>query len=142
MRSVSHAGVSLVITGLALTLTTPPVPAVGVVAVVLVAGVGIDVDHFLLARYEGDWGAVRRCLRDPRIVVLDQEAIFADGEVGAIRRLLSHAVIGGVAVPLVWVVSPYVAGLVAVSLYAHLLMDLAATTRTMVAVEVDDPRLE
>ena len=130
MKSTAHAAVSLVVAALALALTTPPIPAWAVVAVALVAGVGIDVDHFLLARRGGDWSAVRRCLRDPRIVVLEQEAIFADGEVGAVERLLSHVVIGGIAVPLCWLWSPYVAGLVAAALYAHVLADLVETTRS------------
>jgi hypothetical protein len=142
MKSVTHAAISLVVAALALAVTTPPVPVWVVVAAALVAGVGVDVDHFPLARYGGDWGAVRRCLRDPRIVFLDQEAVFEDGEVGAVERLLSHAVVGGVAVPLVWLVSPYVAGVVAVSLYAHVLADLVGTTRNTVVLDDDDPRLE
>jgi hypothetical protein len=142
MKSGAHAAVSIVVAGLALALTDPPVGAGAVVAIALATGVGVDFDHFLLARYGGDWGALRRCLRNPLIVVTDQSAIFADGEVGALERLLSHAVIGGVAVPALWLVSPYVAGLVAVSLYAHVLADLVETTRTRMALERDDPRLE
>lgn len=138
MNSNAHAAISLVVAGLALAFTTPPVPAWVVVAVALVAGVGIDLDHFLLARYRGDWGAVRRCLRDPRILFVDQEAIFEEGTVGAIRRLLSHVVIAGLVVPLVWLASPYLAGVVAAALYAHLLADLYATERSMVAVDVPD----
>jgi hypothetical protein len=141
MNSSVHAVLSLVVAGLALALTSPPVEPPVVVAVALVAGVGIDVDHFPLARYGGDWSAVRRCLRDPRILFLDQSAIFERGEVGALERLLSHVVIGGVAVPLVWAVSQYLAGVVAVSLYAHVLADLISTTRDMVALDADDPRL-
>lgn len=142
MNSAVHAALSLLVAGLALVVTSPPVPAWVVVAVALVVGVGVDVDHFLLARRRGDWSPVRRCLRDPRILVVDQPAIFADGEVGAVERLLSHVVVGGVAVPLVWLVSPYLAGIVAVSLYAHVLADLVDTVRTTVAVDADDPRLE
>jgi hypothetical protein len=141
MNSIRHALISLLVAGLALAVTTPPVSAAAVVAISVGVGVGIDFDHFLLARWGGDWSAVRRCLRDPRILLFDQGAIFADGEVGAVRRLLSHVVIGGVAVPLVWLTSPYVAGLVAASLYGHVLADLIATTRDRVAVEADDPRL-
>lgn len=143
MKSSAHAVVSLVVAGLALVLTDPPFSALVVVAVALVAGVGIDVDHFPLAwQRTGSLAAVRRCLRDPTIVFLDQDAIFVEGEVGAIRRLLSHAVVGGVAVPLCWLHSPYLTGLVATAVYAHVLADLWATNRDRVAVEVDDPRIQ
>jgi membrane-bound metal-dependent hydrolase YbcI (DUF457 family) len=59
MRSGAHALVSLVVAGLALVVTDPPLAAPVVVAVALVAGVLIDVDHFLLAaRRTGDFEAV------------------------------------------------------------------------------------
>jgi len=142
VRSHAHAVISLAVAGLALAATTPPVSPVVVVAVALAAGVGVDLDHFLLARYGGDWRAVRRCLRDPRIVLVDQDAIFEEGTVGAARRLLSHVFIGGVAVPVVWLASPYLAGLVAVSLYAHVLADLVAMEHNKVVLDADDPRLD
>lgn len=143
MNSATHAVVSLVVAGLALALTAPPVPAWAVVAVALVAGVGIDVDHFALAWYNtGRLDPVRRCLGDPRIVVLAQDEIFETGTVGAVNRLLSHAVIGGVAVPLAWLASPYLAGVTAASLYAHVLADLVGTARSTVVLDADDPRLD
>ncbi len=75
----------------------PAVSGPLLVGVALLIGVGIDLDHFPLARLNrGDWTALRRCVRDPRIVVFDQDAIFDDGEVGAGRRLVSHLVVGGV----------------------------------------------
>jgi len=143
MKSVSHTVVSLVVAGLALALTDPPFAAPVVVAVVLVFGVLIDVDHFVLAaRRTGGLEAVRRCLRDPRIVFVEQEAIFEDGEVGMLERLLSHVVIGGVAVPLCWLLyGPYLGQLVGAAVYAHVLADLVADTRNAVVLESDDPRL-
>jgi hypothetical protein len=75
-------------------------------------------------------------------VFVEQDAIFEDGEVGAVERLLSHAVLGGVAVPLCWLVSAYLAGLVGVAVYTHVLADLYATNRSTVALDVDDPRLQ
>lgn len=141
MDSKAHAAISLVVAAVALAVTTPPVSPAVVVAVAVALGVGIDLDHFLLARWDGDWSAVRRCLRDPRIVVFDQDAIFEDGEVGTVRRLVSHTVLGGVAVPLVWLASPYLGAVVAASLYAHLLADLVAMARDTVVLDADDPRL-
>jgi len=87
MNSHAHAVISLVVAGLVFAVTTPPVPLWVVVAVTVGAGVGVDFDHFLLARHDGDWEALWRCLRDPRVVLFDQEAIFDAGEVGAVERL-------------------------------------------------------
>jgi len=140
MKSSAHAVVSVVVGVAALAVTTPPVPAWAVVALAVVVGVGIDLDHFFLAWYNtGSLAPVRRCLRDPRIVFLDQSAIFDDGSVGALNRLLSHVVIAGVAVPALWPWRPYVAGLVGASLYAHVLADLVSTTRRGVVVDREEP---
>ncbi|WP_123536430.1 hypothetical protein [Halosimplex salinum] len=141
MKSSAHAAISLAVAVGALAVTTPPIPAWAVVAVALVVGVGIDFDHFLLAWYNtGDLRPVRRCLRDPRIVVFDQDAIFDDGTVGALNRLLSHVVVGGLAVPALWLWRPYLAGLVAASLYAHVLADLVSTARNGVVVDREGHR--
>jgi len=143
MKSGAHATISLVVAGLALVLTEPPFSAPVVVAVTLVAGVLIDLDHFVLAaRRTGGLAAVRRCLRDPTIVFFHQSRIFEDGEVGMLERLLSHVVIGGVAVPLCWLSSPYLAGLVGATIYAHVLADLVADSRNAVVLDAEDPRIQ
>ncbi|MEF8884114.1 MAG: hypothetical protein V5A44_03200 [Haloarculaceae archaeon] len=142
MNSSAHTVVSLAVAGLALALAESPLAAPLVVAVALVAGVLIDVDHFVLAWWHtGGLAPVRRCLRDPGILVFDQDAIFERGEVGLLERLLSHVVIGGVAVPLCWFYDPYLGKLVAAVVYAHVLADLVADTRDAVVLEADDPRL-
>jgi hypothetical protein len=136
MKSKSHAAISLVVAAVVLAVSTPSIPAWAVVVLALGAGVGIDFDHFLIARWRtGDWAAARRCLRDPRIVFLAQEEIFETGDVGSFPRLLSHAVIAGVAVPALFLWRPYVAGVVGAALYAHVLGDLFAGTRDTVAVK-------
>lgn len=95
-----------------------------------VVGVGIDLDHFLLARLnDGDWRAVRRCLADPRIVFLDQGRIFRTGEVGTLPRLLSHVLIIGALVGALAFVAPGLAVFTAVVLYLHVLADLYADNR-------------
>lgn len=95
-----------------------------------VVGVGIDLDHFLLARLnDGDWRAARRCLSDPRIVFLDQDCIFRTGEVGTLPRLLSHVLLAGAFVGLLVVVAPGLAVFTAVILYLHVLADLYADNR-------------
>ncbi|MFB6139620.1 MAG: hypothetical protein ABEJ26_04200 [Halosimplex sp.] len=130
MKSSSHAAISLVAGLAALAVTTPTVPGWAVVVVAVGVGVGIDFDHFLIARYRtGHWGAARRCLRDPSLVFFRQEEIFEEGDVGALNRLLTHVLIGGLVVPVLWTRRPYLAGVVALSLYAHVLADLVAGVR-------------
>lgn len=102
----------------------PSVSPVVVLGVALLVGVGIDVDHFALARLNrGDWTALRRCVREPRIVLFDQDAIFDEGDVGAGRRLLSHTLVGGVAVVALQAVDPALAIVAGVVLGVHLAMD-------------------
>lgn len=106
-------------------------PAV-VVAVAAVTGTAIDLDHFLVARLKtGSWLAVRRGLARPRRLLLDQSELFADGDVGVLHRLLSHAVLGGVVVPGLLVFDADLALVVGVSLYAHVLTDLVADVRNV-----------
>lgn len=122
---------SLVVAGL-LTVLLPPVvlgdvavPPAVVVAYGVAVGVFIDLDHFLIARFKtGNWDAVRFCLSNPGTVVADQSQIFDPGDVGVLSRLLSHVVIGGLAVPAIAVVSVPLAIVTAGVLYAHLLADL------------------
>lgn len=113
-------------TGALVGLTLTPglsLPAVLVVSVGV--GVGIDVDHFAIARYNtGEWGALRNCLRDPTIVFVGQDEIFDPGEVGPLHRLLSHVLVGGVAVIAVAAVSIDWALVVLAAVYTHLLADL------------------
>jgi hypothetical protein len=100
------------------------------------AGTLIDLDHFLLARINtGDWRALRAIVREPSLAVLHQDRIFAEGEVGALRRLLSHVVISGALVGALallaslGVLPPVWAILTAFVLYAHLLADLVWDVR-------------
>ncbi|SEQ41501.1 hypothetical protein [Natrinema salaciae] len=102
-----------------------PVPAALVVAYGTAVGVFIDLDHFLIARFKtGHWDAVRFCLSHPATAVGDQSAIFEPGDVGVLSRLLSHVVIGGVAVPVLAALSVPLAIVTGAVLYAHLLADL------------------
>lgn len=111
--------------GIALATAGPPGDVV-VVAFAAVVGVGIDVDHLLVARYNtGDWRTLRRCLRSPRLVLIDQSDLFEPGEVSPLQRLLSHVVVGGVLVGGLVPFSPSLALVAAVVVYVHVLMDLA-----------------
>ena len=125
MRSVHHLGISLALGLVVGLLVDPPVPLLVVVASAGALGVLIDLDHFLVARYNtGEWTAVRRVLRDPAILLVDQGAIFGDGAVWPLERLLTHVVAMAAIVLGLALVSPFFALLSAVVLYGHLLSDL------------------
>lgn len=130
MYSRGHALLSLLL-GVAIVLVAPsPVHPAIVVAVVVAVGVGIDFDHFVLAAIQTDATKnLRRVLREPSIVLFDQEAIFDAGDLTATQRLLSHVVIAGLAVGGLWFVSRYWAFVVALTLYLHVLADLYADVR-------------
>jgi hypothetical protein len=102
----------------------------GWVAIAVVVGVGIDFDHFLVAWYNtGTPRAIRYCLHNPRAVLFDQESIFQHYEISKLDRLLSHVLIGGPLVAVLWVVATDIALLTAASLYVHVVADLVADIR-------------
>ncbi|MFD1564774.1 hypothetical protein ACFR99_14630 [Haloarchaeobius amylolyticus] len=115
-----------------MTVLLPPVslfgysvPTAAIVAYGTAVGVGIDLDHFLIARVRtGSWDAVRFCLSNPTAIVADQSRIFEPGDVGVLSRLLSHVVIGGVVVPAIALASVPLAILTGAVLYIHPLADL------------------
>lgn len=95
-------------------------------------GVGVDLDHLLVARLNaGDWSALRGLLRNPSAAVLDQDAVFAEDDLWARQRLLSHHVLGGLLVLVLLPVSTYLAVFTAVVLYAHVLADLVHDNRNL-----------
>lgn len=125
MYSKHHFAISAAVAAVVAALTTSPYPWWALLVLAALVGVGIDFDHFLVAGINtGDWEPIRRCLRNPRIVFFDQGEIFEQGEVGVVRRLLSHVVIGGVLVGMLALVTPFLAAFVALVLYFHLLADL------------------
>jgi hypothetical protein len=125
MYSRDHAILSLVVATVGVSTLDLSIswPVTAVVA--LVAGVGIDVDHFLIARLTtGEWRALRRCLSNPRLVFFDQDGIFRHGSIRPLQRLLSHVVIIAVVVPALALVDVALAVFVAAVLYVHLFADL------------------
>jgi len=132
MYSKAHLLISLAVGAAVAALTgQPPALAAGTVAYAAVLGVGIDFDHFLIARLNtGNWDALLGVVRNPRRAVFDQRDIFDEGEdVTRIQRLLSHVVLGGVLVAVLYPFSAYVALVSAVVLYVHVLSDLYQDVR-------------
>jgi hypothetical protein len=111
---------------------------VGHVAYAAVLGVGIDVDHFLVARLNtGSWRALHGLAATPTRAFFAQDELFERGEVGVLDRLLSHvliagALVGGLLVVDALALAPDSLGIDAtalavvggVVLYVHLLSDL------------------
>jgi hypothetical protein len=125
MYSRDHAIGSAVVGAVAAAVLSLPIPWWAAVGYAVVVGVGIDFDHFLVARLTtGDWAALRRCLRDPRLVFLDQDEIFDPLALWPLQRLLSHHVLGGLAVAGLWLVSVPLALFTLLVLYTHVLSDL------------------
>ena len=125
MYSRDHAVVSATVGAAGVVVLPIPLPWWGAVGYAVVVGVAIDFDHFAVARVEtGDWAALRRCLRNPKIAVFDQDEIFDPQDLWPLQRLLSHHLIGGMVVFGLWLASEPLALFTAVVLYAHVLGDL------------------
>ncbi|MFB6223648.1 MAG: hypothetical protein ABEH86_08270 [Haloarcula sp.] len=125
MYSRDHAIVSAVVGAVGVVAFSLPLSWWAAVGYAVVVGVTIDVDHFAVARLEtGDWAALRRCMRNPKLTVLDQDEIFGPQDLWPLQRLLSHHLIGGVVVLSLWPVTEPLALFTAVILYAHILGDL------------------
>ena len=132
MYSKEHFLISLAVGAAVAVLTgQPPLLAAATVGYAAVLGVGIDFDHFLVARINtGRWDALTGVIHNPRRAFFDQGDIFEDGEdVTKIQRLLSHVVIAGVLVAGLYPFLPYFALLSAVVLYVHVLCDLYRDVR-------------
>lgn len=132
MNSRQHAIHAAVLAVALLVVAPPPAHPFLLVGFVLFVGVGIDADHFLIARANtGGWENLRRVMRNPRLVLFDQSAIFDTLDVWAEDRLLSHLLLGGIGVILLWLLGrPYWAGVAAAVLYTHLLADVYDDRRT------------
>jgi len=132
MYSKAHFLISLAVgAAVAVLADQPPLPAAATVGYAAALGVGIDFDHFLVARLNtGNWDSLVRVVRNPRRVLFDQSDIFEEGEdVTKLQRLLSHALLGGVLVAGLYPFLPYAAVVSAVVLYVHVLSDLYRDVR-------------
>jgi hypothetical protein len=131
MYSSNHAIVAGLVAIPVAVFAPTEVPKLAVVGYVLALGIGIDVDHFLIARINrGTWDNLRRCVSNPSLVVTGQDGIFDPDDVYRDQRLLSHLLIGGGAVAVWWILSPYLAIVTAVTIYTHVLADLYADIQT------------
>lgn len=131
MYSKSHFVVSAAVGGAIAALAGEgPVHAASLVVFAAVLGTAIDLDHFLIARLRaGDWRHLRFAVRNPRAAFLDQDELFAEGDVGSLTRLLSHALIAGLLVVVLLRIAPFLAFVSAVVLYVHVVCDLIAGVR-------------
>lgn len=126
MRSSHHFVISALV-GVALALAVEtPLPAVALVGGAALLGTFVDLDHFLIARVRtGSWEPFVRCLRRPRMALLEQDGIFETGDVGARTRLVSHAVITVVLVGALATIVPSLALATGTVLAVHIACDVA-----------------
>jgi hypothetical protein len=127
MKSGEHFLLSVPVVGAVLARTNERSPRRLAALTVYGLGLGvlIDLDHFVLARLRvGDWRHLIDCFRHPTRVFTDQEHLFDGAGEMASLRILSHVVLGGVAVALARRVSRPVAALTGAVLYTHVLADL------------------
>ncbi|MFB6180011.1 MAG: hypothetical protein ABEI77_09840 [Halorientalis sp.] len=111
--------------GAALVPILDPAAPLLVVAYAAALGVLVDLDHFLLARVNtGRWRATTNVIRNPQLLVFDQESIFETGEVGAVQRLESHVVITVVLVVGWLPIAPSLAIVSGVVLVGHIVSDV------------------
>jgi len=124
MYSRNHAVLSAVV-ALPVAVGAPTGHSLGLWIYMVAVGVGIDADHFLVARLNrGDWKNTRRCIQNPSLLLSGQTAIFDPGDLWRDQRLLSHLLIGGFLVVAVWPLHRYWAFGTAVTVYTHLVADL------------------
>ncbi|KTG17732.1 metal-dependent hydrolase [Haloferax profundi] len=126
MKSLEHAVVGAVVGTVAALALGPPGGVPLLVAVAVLVSVFVDLDHFVIARVErGDWRHLRLAVTNPRVGLFEQEKLFTDfGTDFNRKRLLSHHLVGGVAVGgLALSVATSLAAFVAVVLYAHVVCD-------------------
>lgn len=138
MYSKAHGAISLAI-GLVLVVAgvvwIHPLVTVGYATAI---GVGIDFDHFLVARLRtGEWRALSYLLSNPRRALADQSTIFRETDLNALHRLFSHVIIIGLAVPATWLLDPGLGLITAVVLYTHVLSDLFEDVRSFDVVRKD-----
>lgn len=132
MYSKSHLAISAVLgLSLAVWFEMGPVRGALVVGYTALLGTAIDLDHFVIARLRtGDWSSLRFALSNPRAGLLEQDRIFAEGEVGARARLVSHVAIGSLLVAVVWTVDPFLALVSGMVIGVHLACDVVHDVRS------------
>jgi len=130
MYSRNHALLSALI-GVPIAINSPSYHPVIIWIYVVVIGVGIDIDHFVVARFNrGDWKNARRCLQNPSLIFVSQQAIFDSGDLWRDQRLLSHLIIGGMLTTSFLMIDLYWALGTGMTVYIHILSDLYADNQS------------
>ena len=131
MYSRSHAVIAG-LTGIPLAVFAPSTePPLLLWTYMLLLGVGIDGDHFVIARINrGDWTNLQRCLQKPSRAFVGQATIFDSEDIWRDQRLLSYLLIGAGIATLLWPIDGYWAVATAVTIYTHLVADLYSDIKT------------
>lgn len=126
MYSKHHLVISLVVGAIGTGIVAPDSPPAWVlVSAAGAIGVLIDLDHFVIARWNtGDWGAVKRCLASPRLVVVDQSRIFRATDVRSHQRILTHVVLTAAIIAVTGVLDTELMIIAGLVLLAHIGSDI------------------
>jgi len=90
-------------------------------------GVFIDLDHFVISRFNrGDWSAAKSVCAQPARSLFKQKNIFTEEDVKPAERILSHLVVIGVGVSGLWLIASKLALVTGFVLYVHLVTDAVA----------------
>lgn len=93
MYSQGHAILSAILAIGLIPIVSPPIDPFLLFAYVLMLGVGIDIDHFPIARINvGNWSRLGKVVENPNLM-FNQSAIFEPDDVTSKQRLYSHTVI-------------------------------------------------
>lgn len=60
------------------------------------------------------------------MLIVDQAAVFEEGDLTALQRLLSHQLLSGILVIIGWSIHSYVGWLLLAVLYVHIVADLVS----------------
>ncbi|MFB6145792.1 MAG: hypothetical protein ABEJ99_04800 [Candidatus Nanohaloarchaea archaeon] len=129
MEARDHFLISVLVSSIASALVFPRITVLALVAAItgILAGVLIDFDHFIIARWKtGNWDYLTTSISDPVTAFARHKTILEDIEtvVPSEERLLTHATLTAIAFTTLYFLSSETSLVVLASLTAHILSDI------------------
>jgi hypothetical protein len=131
MEFIEHLSISLILGILvSLFLQVDFGTALFLIAVAVVSGTLIDLDHFLLARYlDGDWEKLLMALRNPLEMASDNEGLIREKWLPPFLVVKTHLVELSILLVFYLVIDHLLLLVSAISVSAHILCDVWADWR-------------